>query len=89
MICFIYRSERKADTYLYLLKKDDFSRIPPELLQVFGEPEFSFQFTLTPERSLAKEDPAEVYANLQRQGYHLQLQDDLLIEQKLALKSLN
>ncbi len=89
LICFIYRSDRKADTYLYLLQKDDFSKVPPELLKVFGEPEFSFQFELSPDRSLAKEDPAEVYANLQQQGYHLQLQDDLLIEQQLALKNLN
>ena len=89
LICFIYRSERKPDTYLYLLSKDDFSKVPPELLKVFGEPEFSFQFELSPERSLAKEDPAEVYVNLQQQGYHLQLQDDLLIEQQLALKNLN
>ncbi len=89
LTCYIYRSERKADTYLYLLKKDDFSKVPPELLKVFGEPQFSFQFQLSPQRSLAKEDPAEVCANLQQQGYHLQLQDDLLIEQQLALKSLN
>ena len=89
LICFIYRSDRKADTYLYLLHKDDFSKVPPELLKVFGEPEFSFQFELSPDRSLAKEDPAEVYANLQQQGYHLQLQDDLLIEQQLALKNMN
>lgn len=87
--CFIYRSERKADTYLYLVEKDDFSQVPQELLAVFGEPEFSFQFELTAERSLAKEDSAVVYENLKQQGYHLQIADDLLIEQQLALKNLN
>lgn len=87
--CFIYRSKRKADTYLYITEKDDFSAVPAELLQVFGEPEFSFRFTLTPDRTLAKEDAALVYANLEQQGYHLQMADDLLIEQQLALKSLN
>ncbi len=89
VICFIYRSERKADTYLYLIEKDDFSQVPEELLTVFGEPEFSFQFELTPQKSLAKEDSVTVYENLEQQGYHLQLADDLLIEQQLALKSLN
>ncbi len=89
LICFIYRSERKADTYLYLTEKDDFSQVPEELMLVFGEPEFSFQFELTTERSLAKEDSATVYENLKQQGFHLQIADDLLIEQQLALKSLN
>ena len=81
LTCFIYRSPRKADTYLYLLEKDDFSHLPLELLQAFGEPEFSFQFELSPQRCLAKEDPAQVYSNLKLQGFHLQMQDDLLIEQ--------
>jgi uncharacterized protein len=89
IFCYIYRSERKADTYLYLVEKDDFSVVPKELLMIFGEPEFSFQFELTPERNLAKENPAEVYNNLKQQGYHLQMADDLLIEQRLALKGLN
>ena len=87
--CFIYRSDRKADTYLYILEKDDFSQVPEELLKAFGDPEFSFEFKLTPDRSLAKEDPQEVYNNLKSQGFHLQMADDLLIEQQLALKSLN
>ena len=89
MLCHIYRSSHKLDTYLYLQDKDDFSAIPPELLGVFGEPEFSFSFELTENRRLAKEDALEVLDNLQNQGYHLQLQDDVLVEQMLALKALN
>ena len=89
MLCHIYRSSLKVDTYLYLIEKDDFSVIPDELLRVFGEPEFSFSFDLTQERQLAKEDGGEVLENLQSQGYHLQLQDDILVEQMLALKGLN
>jgi uncharacterized protein len=87
--CYIYRSDRKADTYLYLREKDDFSEIPEELMRVFGEAEFSFEFDLTPDRQLAKENPNEVYNNLKQQGYHLQMASDLLIEQQLALKGLN
>jgi hypothetical protein len=87
--CFIYRSGRKADTYLYLVEKDDFSQVPEALMAVFGEPEFSFELELTPDRVLAKEDPREVRQNLLTQGFHLQVADDLLIEQRLALKGLN
>jgi hypothetical protein len=89
MLCHIYRSNQKFDTYLYLQEKDDFSIIPAELLRVFGPPEFSFSFDLTRERKLAREDTDEVLENLDRQGYHLQLQDDILVEQILAMKALN
>lgn len=89
MLCHIYRSNLKIDTYLYLAEKDDFSMIPPDLLRVFGIPEFSFSFDLTPGRKLTKEDSAEVLENLANQGYHLQLQDDILVEQMLAMKATN
>ena len=89
MLCHIYRSSRKFDTYLYLAEKDDFSVVPEELLRVFGPPEFSFSFDLTQERVLAREDSAEVLDNLASEGYHLQLQDDILVEQMLAMKAVN
>jgi uncharacterized protein YcgL (UPF0745 family) len=89
MLCHIYRSNQKLDTYLYLIDKDDFSVVPQELLRVFGEPEFSFSFDLTEGRKLAKEDAAEVIENLEAQGYHLQLQDDELIEEMLSRKAIN
>jgi len=89
MLCHIYRSNTRFDTYLYLLAKDDFSVIPADLLRAFGIPEFSFSFELTAERKLAREDTGKVMQNLEGQGYHLQLQDDVLVEQMLALKGLN
>lgn len=89
MFCHIYRSSNKLDTYLYIQQKDDFSEVPEDLLQLFGEPEFSFSFNLTLKRRLAREDTSEVLENLQTQGYHLQLQGDVLIEQLLAMKAAN
>lgn len=89
MLCHIYRSNRKLDTYLYLLDKDDFSMIPAELLRVFGPPEFSFSFDLTEGRELATEDAAEVIENLENQGYHLQLRADELVEEMLARRAIN
>ncbi len=89
MLCHIYRSSRKLDTYLYLADKDDFSIVPADLLRVFGVPEFSFSFDLTQERELAREDSVEVLDNLENQGYHLQLQNDILVEQMLAMRAMN
>jgi len=89
MFCHIYRSNRKVDTFLYLADKDDFSILPENLLGVFGVPEFSFSFELTMDKKLARENANEVLANLESQGYHLQLQDDVLVEQMLAMKATN
>lgn len=73
MRCYVYRSPRKADTYLYVAREDDFSEVPEALLEVFGTPEFALDFDLTPARRLAREDPAQVLANLEGQGFHLQM----------------
>ncbi len=89
MFCHIYRSSRKVDTYLYLTDKDDFSIVPEALMTIFGEPEYSFGFNLKPDRKLAREDTEVALKNLDEQGYHLQLQKDVLVEQMLALKGVN
>ncbi len=89
MYCHIYRSSRKVDTYLYLADKDDFSIVPKSLLSLFGDAEFSFSFELSMDKKLARENAAEVLDNLRSQGYHLQLQSDVLIEQMLAMKAAN
>ncbi len=73
MQCYIYRSPRKADAYLYLAQKDDFDAVPAELMRVFGPPEFCFDFELTSERRLAQEEAVEVLRNLETRGFHLQM----------------
>jgi uncharacterized protein len=35
MLCVIYRSSKRDQTYLYVEKKDDFSRVPEELMKSF------------------------------------------------------
>ncbi len=72
-ICSIYRSPRKNEMYLYVLKSDALERVPVELLSAFGKPQHAFDLVLTPERALAREDIHTVLANLEKQGYHLQM----------------
>ncbi|WP_110948942.1 YcgL domain-containing protein [Pseudomonas bohemica] len=72
-ICSIYRSPRKNGMYLYVLKSDALERMPDELLSAFGKPQHAFDLVLTPERTLAREDIHAVLANLEKQGYHLQM----------------
>jgi len=73
MICYVYRSNRKRDTYLYIKEEGDFSCIPETVLQVFGSPEFSLSFDLHTEKRLAQADTNEVMNRLETEGFYLQL----------------
>jgi len=73
MQVFVYRSRRKADTYVYLARRDGFDLLPPALHDSLAPLDFALEFTLGPERRLAREDPEAVRRNLDTQGFHLQL----------------
>lgn len=73
MFCAIYKSLKRIDTYLYIEKKDDFSRLPEELLKSFGKPEFAMLLNLATREKLANADIEKVKLDLQEQGYYLQL----------------
>lgn len=72
-ICSIYKSPRKNEMYLYVLKSEALERVPENLLLAFGRPQHAFDLVLTPERTLAREDIHLVLENLDKQGYHLQM----------------
>ena len=74
MQCYVYRSRRKPGSFLFLLIKDEFNRVPETLLKIFGTPEFSFEFELSPARNLViKADPQEMLKVIQENGFYLQL----------------
>lgn len=73
MHCVIYKGRKKADTYLYVEREDDFSRVPEALLALLGSLEKVMALELAPERSLARADAGEVRAKLAEQGYYLQM----------------
>ena len=76
MKCFIYRSAKISDTYLYLDQEDGFDVLPPEASKAFGKPELVLALDLAPDRTLAREDVNTVISNLEQQGWHLQLPPD-------------
>ena len=73
MNCYVYRSSRKKQTYLFIPEKDNFNSVPESLLKLFGQAEFSFDFDLTSERKMVLVDSSEVIRNIQENGYFLQL----------------
>ncbi len=84
MTCYIYRCQRKADTYIYLAEKDDFSKVPAVIMKGLGITEFSMELEIDSNTRLAKEDPEVVLSNLQEHGFHMQLADDQSIEELMA-----
>jgi uncharacterized protein YcgL (UPF0745 family) len=72
MQAFVYKSQRKADTYVYLAARDDFACLPEPLRAQLGALSFVLEVALTPERKLARQDPAVVRANLAARGFHVQ-----------------
>lgn len=85
MICYIYRSIKKPDTYLYLGEKDKFDQLPESVINIFGPPEYSMSINLTPERVLAQEDTREVLHKIKSEGFYLQLpRTGYDIEKKLS-----
>ena len=72
MQAYVYKSQRKADTFVYLAARDDFEKIPEPLRAQLGELAFVLEVALTPERKLARGDAATVRENLATRGFHLQ-----------------
>lgn len=72
MLAHVYKSLKKADTYVYLAGRDEFARLSEPLRAQLGELRFVLEVALTPERRLAQQDAAVVRANLAARGFHVQ-----------------
>lgn len=81
MHCFVYASQRKADTYLWLDRRDNFEALPASLTLLLGDLRFVLEVELHPDRRLPHEDVDVVMQHLRTQGWHLQLppQDTLSV----------
>lgn len=73
MQAYVYKSQRKQDTYVYLAARDAFDAIPDVLKATLAPFAFVLEVALTPDRRLALADADQVRANLQARGFHLQM----------------
>ncbi|MGL4613831.1 MAG: YcgL domain-containing protein [Shewanella sp.] len=88
MLCAVYKSARKPDTYLFVKKRDCFDDVPNALLDMFGVPQLVMVFPIIKRETLGMADIAKVRAALAEQGYYLQIpppQINLLSEHKQSL----
>jgi len=69
----VYKSKRKADTYLYVAKKDDFSNVPEALMKQFGVPMFVMLVPVQKRKTIANIDTKIFIEKLEQDGFYLQL----------------
>ena len=85
MITAVYKSKKKADTYLYVEKRDDFSKVPEPLIDTFGQPIFVMLINLAKREQLGVADLEKVKSELNDKGFYLQIppkEENLLDEFK-------
>jgi len=73
MRCYVYRSEKRSDTYVYLREEGAFGALPETLAQGLMPLVLALVVELVPGRKLAREDAEVVRANLIARGFHVQL----------------
>ena len=76
MLCAIYKSAKKPNSYLYIAKRDQFAPVPDALLQHFGKPIFMLMFNLAGNKPLANADKQQVQQQIEEKGYYLQMLSD-------------
>ena len=84
MLAYVYKSQKRADTYVFLAGRDDFTRLPEPLRMQLGALTFVMEVALTPERKLARGNTEVVRQNLSAHGFHIQFPPPPIVE-KVAL----
>lgn len=69
----IYKGSRRAETYLYVPEKNNFARVPGELLDAMGTLTFVMELEIDEQRRLARVDVKKVLESVSQEGYFLQL----------------
>ena len=73
MLCAVYKSSKKQETYLYVPGRDDFSKVPEALLKTFGKPVFMMIMPLKKDREMARVHIDKLRSDIKMKGYYLQL----------------
>lgn len=72
-LCTIYKCSKRADTFLYVEKADDFSKVPEELRKLIGTPKLFMTLDLDGRKKLGVAELAKVKNELLENGFYLQL----------------
>lgn len=72
-LCTIYKCSKRADTFLYVEKADDFSKVPEELRKLIGTPKLFMTLDLDGRKKLGVAELEKVKNELLENGFYLQL----------------
>jgi uncharacterized protein YcgL (UPF0745 family) len=72
-LCAVYRSPKKADTYLYVMQQDDFSMVPAPLMKAFGQPHFVMMVPIGKRDTIAQLPKDAFVEKLEGEGFYLQM----------------
>ena len=73
MWCYIYRSTKKENCYLYIKSENDFSGIPEKILSIFGTPVFVMKVLLDGKRRFVVGTSDEIEEKIKTDGFFLQM----------------
>jgi uncharacterized protein YcgL (UPF0745 family) len=73
MLCAVYKSIRKSQTYLFIAKRDNFEPVPDALLAQFGPPELVSMLNIKADSKLAMTNANTVIQSIDKDGFYLQL----------------
>lgn len=72
MHAYVYKSQRKQDTYVYLARRDDFARLPAPIHAQLAPFAFVLELALSERRRLAQADAGQVRRQLAERGFFVQ-----------------
>ncbi|MBO6849644.1 MAG: YcgL domain-containing protein [Marinobacter sp.] len=72
----VFRSSKKADTYLYVRRGQVWDELPESLRGIFGAPVHAMDLILTPERKLARTSGRQVLDAIADKDFFLQMPEE-------------
>ena len=81
MWCYIYRSTKKENCYLYMEQENDFFHIPEKIMAIFGTPVFVMKVLLDGKRRFVVGTAQEIEEKIKADGFFLQMlkEDDFKV----------
>ena len=72
----VFRSSKKADTYLYVRRGQKWDELPEALRTIFGQPVHAMDLLLEPSKKLARTNGREVLDALAEKDFYLQMPEE-------------
>jgi len=72
----VFRSSKKADTYLYVRRGQKWDELPEALRSIFGKPVHAMDLLLTPQKQLSRTTGQAVFDALAEKDFFLQMPEE-------------